>query len=291
MKDIEKKEHLIKTDSGIEIYTVHKRSEGPGKDKAGRPVLLIHGVGVGYAYFDVEIRDYSMMDYLAQAGLDVFAVDQRGYGKSTCPDGTTVRADSSADDMKSVIDFIRDHTGSEKVDLVGHSWGGIVAVVIAGKYRDAIGKVVLIGMPYKTVKTDFQGILDFVIDKAKAGEQYIPNELHETVEQELYSFEKDAVDFYHKAATESYPMIPTGPFLDMEDYEYSRYIPKITVPTLLITGEADEVIELVDSIQCLHDLGAVEKDLMFIGNSWHLVFFEKEAHSRQNIAVLSWLLQ
>lgn len=290
MKDIEKKEYLIKTDSGIEIYTVHKRLEGPGKDKAGRPVLLIHGVGVGYAYFDVEIRDYSMMDYLAQAGLDVFAVDQRGYGKSTCPDGTTVRSDSSADDMKSVIDFIRDHTGSEKVDLVGHSWGGIVAVVIAGKYRDAIGKVVLIGMPYKTVKTDFQRILDFVIDKAKAGEQYIPNELHETVEQELYSFEKDAVDFYHEVSVNSYSTIPSGPFLDMELYTYSDYIPEIAVPTLLITGAEDEVIIHDDVLQCLNDLGAVKKDLLFLGNAWHLTFFEKEAHSRQNTAVLTWLL-
>jgi pimeloyl-ACP methyl ester carboxylesterase len=291
MKNIEKNEHFIKTESGIEIYTIEKRLKGTEHFKTRNPVLLIHGVGVGCAYFDIDIRDYSMMNYLAQEGFDVFAVDQKGYGKSTQIDGTMVRADSSADDLKSVIDFIKDHTNSEKVDLVGHSWGGIVSVVIAGKYQDDIGKVVLIGMPYKRVKADFQGILDFVIEQAKSGEQYIPNTLHETVEDELYSYEKDAVDFYHKAATESYPMIPTGPFLDMEDYEYSKYIPEITVPTLLVTGEADEVIEPVDLIQCLHNLGAVEKDLMFIGNAWHLVFFEKEAHSRQNIAVRSWLLQ
>ena len=64
----------------------------------------------------------------------------------------------------------------------------------------------------------------------------------------------------------------------------------ITVPTLLITGAEDEVIIHDDVIQCLNDLGAVKKDLLFLGNAWHLTFFEKEAHSRQNTAVLAWLL-
>jgi pimeloyl-ACP methyl ester carboxylesterase len=40
--------------------------------------LLIHGAGVGCACWDIDTKDYSMMELLAREGFDVFAVDQRG---------------------------------------------------------------------------------------------------------------------------------------------------------------------------------------------------------------------
>ena len=51
-----------------------------------RVVLFVHGATIpSEVVFDAEYQDYSWMKYLAQAGLDVFAVDQTGYGRSTCP--------------------------------------------------------------------------------------------------------------------------------------------------------------------------------------------------------------
>jgi hypothetical protein len=42
-----------------------------------------------------------------------------GYGKSTKPNGLTVTSETSADDLKSVIDFIKNLRHLEKVDIVG----------------------------------------------------------------------------------------------------------------------------------------------------------------------------
>src|SRR5438046_2138255 len=52
----------------------------------GKIVLYVHGAAVpSEVAFDVPYQDYSWMDYLAQAGFDVFAMDLTGLGSSTRP--------------------------------------------------------------------------------------------------------------------------------------------------------------------------------------------------------------
>ena len=77
MANAEKMEHFITTDSNMKIHMLEKRLKDSEKAGPAKPVLLIHGVGVGYAYFDVEIGEYSMMNSLVENGFHVFAVDQR----------------------------------------------------------------------------------------------------------------------------------------------------------------------------------------------------------------------
>jgi len=285
---IAKHDYFIQTDTGMTIYTVQKRLKIPKPKKA---VLLIHGSGVGYGYWDIEIEDYSLMDVLALEGFNVFAVDQRGFGKSTKPNGLTVRGETSADDLKSVIDFIKSETKVEKVDIVGHSWGAVVAVYLAGKYPEDIGKMVLMGSIYKAVNPQFQGAVNFLIGMAKSGVQQVPNQHYLTVENSLYSHENEVVDYYKALVAQSYPMIPTGPFLDLEFFTYSSYVPGMATPTLLINGVFEYVVDSNDALACLKDLGAEVKDLLTIGNAFHLVALEKEAHLRLNIAVATWLSQ
>ncbi len=49
-------------------------------------VLFVHGAGTpAEVAFDTPFSDHSWMAYLANAGHDVFAMDQTGYGRSTRP--------------------------------------------------------------------------------------------------------------------------------------------------------------------------------------------------------------
>ena len=288
---IEKNEFFIQTDTGMTIYTVEKKLKPAIPQKVKKPVLLIHGSGVGYGYWDIEIKDYSMMEFLARLGFDVYAVDQRGFGKSTIPNGLTVRGEESAEDLKSVIDFIKTRTKLAKVDIVGHSWGAVVATFLAGKYPEDIGKVVLMGSIYKSINPAFQGAVNFLIMQAKLGVQYLPNTHYLTVENSLYSYEGIVIDYYKTMVSQSYSYIPTGPFLDLEFFEYSDYIPQIENPTLLINGMFEYVVDREDAFNCLEDLAAIEKDLLTMGNAYHLVALEEVAHTRLNLAVATWLLK
>jgi pimeloyl-ACP methyl ester carboxylesterase len=288
---IEKNEYFIETDTEIGIYTVEKklRRTIPMKDR--KAVLLIHGSGVGYAYWDLECEGYSMMDFLSRLGFYVYAVDQRGFGMSSRPDGLSVTAEASANDLKSVIDFIKKRTHVKKVDIVGHSWGAVVCMYLAEAWPEDIGKIVLMGATYETVHPQFQPVVNFLIQLAKGGASYIPNQHHLTVENSLYSYDEDVIDCYKTLVGEMYPFMPTGPFLDLDTYDYTSFVPDIVHPTFLINGVHEYVVDRDDSFQLLEDLRAEKKDLLTIGNAYHLIVLEEIAHTRLYWATASWLLQ
>src|SRR5262245_36102238 len=81
---IEGKSHFVERD-GLRIHLWQKcLSGGDGAAmRAGRIDILVHGsTWSGRPDFDLQIRDYSLMDRLARAGHDVWAIDIHGYGLS-----------------------------------------------------------------------------------------------------------------------------------------------------------------------------------------------------------------
>ena len=71
------------------LYVRERRLVGPVPKPAAladRVVLFVHGAGTpAEVAFDVPLRDFSWMAFLARAGFDTFAVDMTGYGRSTRP--------------------------------------------------------------------------------------------------------------------------------------------------------------------------------------------------------------
>jgi len=283
---IESNEYYVRTASGMTIYTFEKKLSDFDVRTA---VLLIHGAGVGFACWDINVADYSIMELLAQQGFDVFAVDQRGYGKSTKPHGLTVTSETSADDLKFVIDHIRNLRQVEKVDIVGHSFGGMVAVCLAGKYPECIGKIVSMSSPYKVIGLSWKPFLDEMVRMAAKGFSYLPNRHHLTLEEKIYAYQQKAVDAYKTLIDQVYSEWPTGVFSDLGSLTYSEYIPNVSAPTLLINGSLEYMVDPVDALHCLSDLGAKQKALFVVGNAYHLLFLEEIAHRSVNQAILAWL--
>ena len=89
MQNFEQQEFIVEAGDGVNLVVM---SRIPAKGRLGKAVLLVHGSGVGWIYWDIPIRNYSIMNYLADRGLDVYAVECRGYGKSTKPNGLEVTA-------------------------------------------------------------------------------------------------------------------------------------------------------------------------------------------------------
>ncbi len=53
--ELERQEFFINTDTGMKIMVVAKI---PKSGRMGKAVLLVHGSGVGWPYWDIPIRDY-----------------------------------------------------------------------------------------------------------------------------------------------------------------------------------------------------------------------------------------
>ncbi|MFF2653572.1 alpha/beta fold hydrolase [Streptomyces sp. NPDC058045] len=101
----------------------------------GRPVVLLHGV-TGHA----RVWD-AVAPALAGAGR-VIAVDLRGHGESQwSAEGRYTTADHTAD-LLALLDLL-----DTPVDLVGLSWGGLVAVHTAALQPQRVRRLAVLDVP------------------------------------------------------------------------------------------------------------------------------------------------
>lgn len=101
----------------------------------GRPLLLVHGLpGSGYDW-------RGLVPELADRGFRVIAMDRSGYGRSDVnPDGD-FSLQRNASDVVGVIRAME----LEAVTLVGWSYGGATASLVAAERPPELARVVLIG--------------------------------------------------------------------------------------------------------------------------------------------------
>lgn len=106
-------------------------------DHQSPPVLLLHGITGDHTAWD-EVAEHLADRY------HVFALDQRGHGASDRPEKYSFRL--MAEDMWAVADAL----GIEKMRLVGHSMGGVVALIAAQLHPDRVTHLVVEEAPPPT---------------------------------------------------------------------------------------------------------------------------------------------
>ena len=98
----------------------------------GEPLLILHGWdGSSNSWVDVQ-------KILVKKGFEVICPDLPGFGKSISPPS----AWSVGDYCHFVLNFIN-KIGEEKVNLMGHSFGGRVAIKFSVSYPEKLKKLIL----------------------------------------------------------------------------------------------------------------------------------------------------
>jgi pimeloyl-ACP methyl ester carboxylesterase len=123
-------EHRFVSCNGLRIHAL---------DYGGRnqPAIFLHGItGIAWMFDGVAANLESRR---------VIAVDLRGHGDSQW---SMEHAYGSADAASDIEQLIRQ--GGQSVDLVGSSWGGLIALVVAARASDLVERVVVIDVPPAT---------------------------------------------------------------------------------------------------------------------------------------------
>ncbi len=178
-----------------ELYV---RTFGP---TTGKAILFLHG-GPGYNAAGFEI---STAEELSKQGFFVIVYDRRGEGRSIDANAEFNFSQTFAD-----MDQICQKYHLKKVNLMGHSFGGMLAVLYAEKYPEKVNSVVLVGAPV-ALQESFRTILDASRKKYEAAnDQANLKYLGMIAQMDTSSFEYMSYTFMHAMQNGFYsPKVPT----------------------------------------------------------------------------------
>ena len=115
---------------------LHHQSWLPEQEPAA-VVVIQHGIGNhGDRFADLAER-------LVADGNAVFALDQRGHGRSQGAPAFIDRFSDLVDDLRSFIDGIRVSSPGRPLFLFGHSWGGLVSLAYTIRFQHKLHGLVL----------------------------------------------------------------------------------------------------------------------------------------------------
>ena len=291
--------------SGIDLYLRNKHPEDLSEVKPEKTVLFIHGASYpAHSSFDFPIDGQSWMDWLAGKGYDVYSLDIRGYGKSTRPpemkqtpeaNPPVVDTAAAVDDVTSAVDFIVSRRNSQKVVLIGWSWGATIAGSFAAATPDRVERLVLYAPQWLR---DVAAPSEADMARVPAWRSVDPRYAREIWQKGVPEAKRDSMlpkatfSAWMNAtlAGDSEPGVPgtvrapNGVVLDTMRFWASgkpRWNPeRISIPTLVIQGEWDSEAPPAMGMVVFHHLThSPFKRYVMVGESTHAALFE--ANRRQ----------
>ncbi len=119
---------------------------------AARPVVMVHGFSSSWEAW----ASYLGPDgYLASIGVPAYAVGDGQFegvlntGRIDQPTARTNTIAQNAEILSAYIEAVKKHTGAQKVDLLGHSMGGLISRYYIDRLMgdEGVGQLIMLGSP------------------------------------------------------------------------------------------------------------------------------------------------
>jgi pimeloyl-ACP methyl ester carboxylesterase len=141
----------VKADDGHELRLwALPRDKDAGKPDSHRSIVLVHGrTWSGLPDFALRLGDdvsLSLMHTLASQGFATYALDLRGYGGTSRDTSGWLEPDRAAEDLAAALAFVATAQG-EPPDLLGWSFGALVAQLTVQRHPEAARSLILYGYP------------------------------------------------------------------------------------------------------------------------------------------------
>ncbi len=227
-------------------------------DPAAPVLVLLHGLGAHTGWF------IDMGNALNERGLTVYAVDQRGFGRSGGPRGHVRRGTIFVDDIEAFLDEVgRRQPGAPRF-LLGHSMGGLFALNVAARDaragRNQLAGVILVNPWIRDTAKASPGLALSVIAGGIVGSKRVPRttagsdtsvmtknpEAIRMLQADTYWVKGRSASFLYQIAL----------LLRSQALRRAR---EVRAPALVIQGEADLSIVPAATRRCFEALGSPDK--------------------------------
>ena len=235
------------------------------------PLLVISGgPGSDHRYMRVG----GSFDELAK-GRPVIMFDQRGTSLSGAVTGAP-KLDQWADDVEAV----RAASGSERIHILGHSFGGIVAMNYAERYGDHVASITFANSTASSIAQTESGLRQMFPDRVEEWGRVRANLSPRFKASEIAVF--TGMEFVDAGRLEAFLMaikdytynieVNNALRQDMADFDYSDTLAALDVPTLVLHGRYDPVITPATAWKLHQQIPGSE--LIILPATGHLPFAE-----------------
>lgn len=249
---------------------------------AGVPLVVVNGgPGFDHTYEHATVPGTtSAWETLARTRRVVF-YDQRGNGRSgALKPGQSCTLADQIDDLEAV----RAHLGADKLDLLGHSWGGFLVMAYAARHPEHIRHLITVAsaaprwgdtvslfkdiFPEGQERADSFAFADALGDKAAsdAGIREYFHWLFYAPEKRDAFVAQVSPDVFTKPVNEAVEH-------DVEHFDLNPEIRKFKFPALVITGRYD--INVAPSVAYKMHKAIPGSQFVVFEKSGHLPFFEE----------------
>jgi len=262
--------HLIAGPGG-ELYV---EVRGPA---SGVPLLMVNG-GPGFAHNYVHCSN--AWDEIAKRRRVVF-YDQRGVGRSASlkKDESCNLADQIAD-----LDAVRVSVGADRIDLLGHSWGGYLVMAYTARHPEHIRHLLIVDSAapkwedtvflFKDVfpeGIERQNALGFA--EALGDSASYTQDIHEYMSMLFWSPENRDRFMAHASEYSFNRNVNEVLNADLKRFDLNPELPKFRCPTLVITGRYD--MNVAPSVAWKIHRAIPGSQFVVFERSSHLPYFEE----------------
>jgi proline iminopeptidase len=257
------------------------------------PVLVCHGGGPGFS--SLYLGD------LAGLGgqLELVLLDPRGTGGSTKPSDSRAYA---IEDYLSDLEELREHLGLERMQLFGHSHGGIVAIAYAARYPERVERLILASTLARVSPEQEAAMKEAVerhanepwyedaraaLDAEEAGNFETDEELAGLALRELpfyFAYYGDKERAYVESLSAEMPNADALRLFNQElmpTFDLRTELARIAASTLVITGEEDFITGPLCAAELSEAIAGAES--LLLSGCGHFIFIEAPGPFRDSV--------
>ncbi len=192
----------------------------------GPTILILHGWGSS------SDRWAQVSELLSQRNFSVIVPDLPGFGKNSQPLSVW-----GIEEYSALVSSFVEKLGLAKFVLLGHSFGGGLAVKYASRHPEKVRKLILVASAIRRGKTPYKTAMRILAKIFKLF-SFLP----------LYGFFRKALYKYAVRSDYAYQAgIMKEIYLKVINEDLSPLLSRISVPTLIVWGEKDDVLSVADS--------------------------------------------
>jgi acylglycerol lipase len=268
---------FLTADDGVRLHYLHWAS---GRSPPWAVVIFLHGIASHAGWFGETAAA------LNHQGIAVYGPDRRGSGRSGGPRGHLTRYERALDDVEQIMRLVSSEHPGTPVFLAASRWAAKLAVVYAAQRPAPLSGLLLLG-PGLTAEVRFsparlvQVVVGHLITPMAClpipltPELYTANPPYQALirADPLRRLEATAQFFWETARL---------------DRRRRRACAGLTLPLLLLQGEADKMIDVPKTRRWFARLGVEDKTYRAYPGAGHTLDFEPD-RSRYLADLLGWL--